>query len=385
MKILYLTGLKAVHFNNYIKIAIDNGYEIHLLGGKKEYRSRKEIIVHIGFYQKVKRKILKLSGQYDHKRFHEKLFQKIVNKHQPDIIHAINADFWGVIATSISHGIPTIITCQGADIYVVPFESKKQFHDIKRALHKADIVQTLSEGYAKNHLIEKFEVSHEKIISLYWGIEYKKLRQVLHNLNKTEIRELYDIHVDDFVIFAPRGMRNTFSPIFDIINVAKRFREENINFKMIVLLWGNKAMSERFIATVNDESLTSNFKLINDFISHDEMIKLYSVSNVSVSLHETDETSATVLESMALNVIPVLSNTGTYIDRFEDNKNALYVENYNKEMLIDKFLELYHNYDKVHLSMQKENLNIIEQFYDRDKNMKYTNKIYMDLLKDLKQ
>ena len=362
-----------------MELAKKYDYEVHLMGGRNDYRNDNNIYLHdINFVEKCYRKIMKAFFLWNEFYFQKKLLDLTIRKVKPDVIHAWGADFWGVLATSIDHNIPTIITTLGSDIFRVPFQNKKNFEKVKHALEKADIVHTTPSKAALDHLKEHFNIEEKKIVSLSLGIRYKEVKQIFDNTDKSQVRGKYSISEDELIIFAPRGMRPIFEPVFKLVPVARKMKLAGIKFKIVVKLNGNKGMADRFASEVENNQLNDQFILVRDYLSYEEVIRLFAISEILVSMSETDQIAAPVLEAMVTETVPILSNIEIYTSNFTEPGNVFFVDNDDEEQLFEKIMYVRNNYSKIKESnLFDSNKIIVSREYDSDKTVCEINDIYV--------
>jgi glycosyltransferase involved in cell wall biosynthesis len=381
MRILYLTTSKWINFGAYFDTCQKYGHEVHLIGGKGDYRYKEKIYLHdASLADKIIYKTLMKFSLCDDFALNRKILKNTIKKIRPDIIHALGVDYWGILAASFGLNIPVVLSTLGGDVLEVPFERKDMFERVKRALNKADIIQTTPSSSLVDQLRKDFHVEKEKIVPLSPGIEYKRIEAIISRTNKAEVKKRYGIDENEFVIFAPRGMRSVLEPVFALIPVAKKMESLDMEFKIIVKLHGsNQKMRRRFINQVEGNKLQKKFILIRDFIDYDEVIKLFVISDVFLSLAKRDQIAFAVLEGLATETIPVLSKIETYIERFKEPQNCFFVDNYDPEELLEKVEYLYNNHTQIQNRIAQNNAQLVRELYDREKNIDKINDIYLML------
>ncbi|WP_044639763.1 glycosyltransferase [Risungbinella massiliensis] len=87
--------------------------------------------------------------------------KKVIQKEQPDILHAHYASSYGFIASWVSFH-PTIVSVWGSDIYEFPRKNTLQRYIVERSLQKADLVCSTSQAMAeetRKYTAKKIEVT----------------------------------------------------------------------------------------------------------------------------------------------------------------------------------------------------------------------------------
>lgn len=381
MKVLYLTSIKEVHFNSFLDLATKYNHEVHLIGGHGSYNDH--ALVNLHQLDVISNKANNAITRFPALRsisLNKKLLKRVIKKVNPDIIHALGVDIWGVLATNVDSNIPIIISTTGSDVFRFPFQSKVIFNIVKKALDKATLVHTALSGKAVNHLQKHFNVPANKIIQLSWGINYRQIRSIHEKVHIEDVKKKYGIADYEFIIFAPRGMRKVFRPIFEIIPVAKEMKSRDLSFKIIVKLTGSeKRLRKQFKKEVERNNLTDSFIFIENEISYEEIITLFSISDLMVSLSESDQISTAILEGLVTETIAIVSNLSIYKDVFNDPDNLFYVDNYSYKGLANKIRYVYNHLNSIKERSVMTNLQLIDGLFDREKNIKTFNDLYTNL------
>lgn len=373
MKILYITSVKEIHFKTFLDLANKNNISVHLISSRKSYWKYENLKLHKipSIVFKGNNRLIKLFN-IDCLKIITKI---IINKIKPDIIHAIGVDRWGYIAASANKkNIPLIITCQGSDIFQHPFNNTETFRRVKYSLNKASVVHTLSKDGTIDHLVKNFHLNSSVIFPINWGINIKYIDSIINKYDRPSLLNKFKIKNGEIIIFAPRGLRPVFKPIFSLIKTAKILSNAGLNFKIIFCLWeGYKKLKSAFINEINSQEVGDKFILIDKFLDHEEILPIYHMSDITISLSESDETAAAILEAMYLGSVPLVSNTGTYKHHFQENDNLFFAENYNVDKLTEKLKFIMQNLDHIKNDIIKNNNVLIRTKYNREKN---SEKIY---------
>ncbi|MFC1579339.1 glycosyltransferase family 4 protein [Thermodesulfobacteriota bacterium] len=378
MDILYLTGIKGVQFRAFQSIAEQHHHNIHLIGGKREYRGNENICLHEP--NQLLAKIRKRLSAYSifHENYHiKKALPGILRTLEPDIIHAIGVNTWGFVATEnrISF-FPIIVTCQGNDVYRYPFLRKRNFSRTRAALQKADIVHVLS-AFTAGYLADLFDIPTEKIITGYWGLDLEAIDALIGRIDRDQARKDLGFTKSDFVFFLPRGMRPEFRPVKDFILAIAPLVKESQAIKLILLMHGSdKKLDHDTRQAVSHHGLENNVVFIDQFQPHSEIIKMFAVSDATVSIAENDETCSAVLEAMYCGSIPILSNTPTYRDRFENGTNVLFVNHSDPQEMYQRVKDTIANGSDIKMRMSSLNRQLIYRDYNREKNLPLIQKLY---------
>jgi len=373
MRILYLTSIKGVQFKAFLSVAESSGHVVHLIGGKQDYRAAPNITFH-----EPNGTIIRLTKYLDYLPYIGRKYslslnhavKQVIKRVKPECIHAIGANSWGVLAASCNSGSwPLVITCQGSDIYRFPFKHKKNFSEIKSTFQKADLIHVLSKS-SSLYVADLFQIDPDKIWTSYWGIDIDEIDQIMANTEIDFFKQSHGIHKEDVVLFLPRGMRTVFRPIISFIHSIAPLLKQKPHIKVIIMMHGNdEKMKKEINSVVHSHGVGKNFIYIDEFQPHTKMIKYFLSSDIMVSIAENDETCSAILEAMYCGVVPIISRTPTYQDRFCHEKNVFFID--NQELNTSKSLlsNVINNISAIKSHMIPSNKKIIKNKFSRNINL----------------
>jgi len=383
MDILYLTSIKEVQFKAFRTLAKQFGHNIHLLGGQESYQKDFAFQSLHSANSLFRFKKWLSRTPFIHSQYYLRAVYPGTKKTiKPDIIHAIGANSWGILATSNqSTSCPLVITCQGNDIYRYPFQRKKNFARIKQTLHQADLVHVLSDSTTQ-YLIDVFDLPADKITASYWGIDVADINEILRDADIESIKQHWGIAERDTVIFAPRGMRPEFRPIESYLSAILPLLRKNENIKLIIMMHGHdKSLDRRVRNLIKNTGLNQKAIFINEFQTHQDIIGLMLLSDITISLAENDETCSAILEAMYCGAIPVLSATPTYLNRFEDKKNVYFIDNSKMHQAVSMLQEIISELPALKQKISPINKHVILENFNRQANLKGLQSMYENLVR----
>lgn len=377
MRILYLTVLKQTQFTAFEAVAGQYGHQIHLVGGEKSYRHNQPIILHdeMNILLNLGRLFSKLHLS-ERGSFLRRALPRILARARPDIVHAVGASIWGVVAASVPRTHPVIVTCQGSDVFRYPFQDAKVFHQVQSALSRADLVHVLSDATVR-HLVDTFGISPSKIAVAHWGIDVQAIDCVVRQTDIAAVRKRWGASEDDRLIFAPRGLRPVFRPIVNLIKAVAPLMRQKRDIKVLFMMHGKDDHLEKEIRdSCRRNAIEDNVVLVKQYLPYEEMIGLFHASDMMVSLAESDETSSVILEAMYCGTVPVASNTVTYPGQFAEGRNLFLVNNTDVAALRDRLQSIMTDLGGTKSRMAAANRKLIRENYDRLHNLERIQALY---------
>lgn len=210
--------------------------------------------------------------------------------------HAHNTSGYGVAA--LVSGRRYVITTFGSEILTTEAKSKFYWYLISRVLKAAQIVTT-SSIHMRNILLQDLNVPLDKIVSFSPGVAsvFNLTGRSDVELSKPKVwfsnrrmMELYNINaiVEAFILYKKQG-----------------------GLGSLILLQGD-ALGDYADGITQLAATHSYIKVINEFISLSDMADLLRSVDFTVSIPETDQLSATLIEAMACGALPITSDIPAY-------------------------------------------------------------------------
>ncbi|MCS7366624.1 MAG: glycosyltransferase [archaeon YNP-WB-062] len=275
---------------------------------------------------------------------------KVVEKYDVNLIHAHFAYPEGLVGLLAKKktGKPLIITCHGYDINVVPEIgygirlSKKYDALVRKALKNADAVICVSNGLRKEIL--KLKVDAEKVFVVFNAVDLEVFRPPQrHELNdiKEEVKRLFEVDEDDFLILNARHLRPVYG-IEYLIYAASIVVNHVKNARFIIA--GEGELREKLKAMIQSMGLQKHVRLVGK-IPRTLMPKLMRASSIYVNTSLADGMSPSMLEACASGIPIVSFDVGGAGDVIDDGINGLLVPLKDSKMLASKIIYLLQNTD----------------------------------------
>jgi len=216
--------------------------------------------------------------------------KRIIKRFQPDLINPHFASGYGFMAALAARGkTPIALNLWGSDILIVPQKSalhrRKTVHALKRAAHVIGDSVYLVDAARK-----LTPVQHGSVIP--WGIEQEYLR--LH-------RTGYELSKPLRVI-VPRAHDDVYNNLFIVEALADLIRDGRI----VITFPGFGRLLEDFRRHA-DKLVGDNVRYYEK-LPRPEFLKMVSTNDVYLSAASSDSSPVTLIEAMALGLIPVAAD-----------------------------------------------------------------------------
>lgn len=292
--------------------------------------------------------------QYEN-AFKKAIEQEIV-EFNPDVIHAQH--IWIISSVLEQYNIPIIITSHGSDI--MGYKQSDKFHKhVKKAARDCKRIITIS-NHNKDEVNAILPEYQNKITTISNGYDNNVFYK--ENCDKTEVLKLFNIEkeYDKIVCFAGRLAKNKGIDI--LLNSAKIYEEENV----LTLIAGNGNEYDALYSQTKELGL-KNIVFLGDR-SHEDLRKMYSISDVCVIPSREEAFGLVALEALACGTPVVATKQGGLPDFITEDVGVL-VEKENVEQLAEGIMKV--------LNSEKEFKSEYIQNYAKNN---YSQEIFMDKL-----
>ena len=262
---------------------------------------------------------------------YENAFKKAVEQEiiefNPDVIHAQH--IWIISSVLDEYNIPILITSHGSDIMGYN-ESDKYHRHFKKAANDCKKIVAIS-NHNKEEICEIFSEYSNKIITISNG--YDKNVFYREECNKEEVLKSFNIdkEYDKVVCFAGRLTKNKGIDI--LLNSAKIYEKENV----LTLIAGHGSEYE-VLYPLKEKLNLKNIVFLGDR-THEELRKIYSISDVCVVPSRKEAFGLVALEAIACG-IPVIATKQGGIPDFVNDDVGVLVEKENVEQLADAVIKV---------------------------------------------
>jgi glycosyltransferase involved in cell wall biosynthesis len=258
--------------------------------------------------------------------FYQSFFRHLLNKIEPDLVHALRIPYEGMLAASIPPGIPLVVSTWGNDLTLHAHGSIFMAHQTRRVFDRADGFITDTQ--------RDLRLGHE------WGFSARKPTLVvpgsggvrLSELSTgSEFEKLPEELPDVPVIVNPRGQRPGSLRQDKFFQAVQLVVEKIPQVVFVCPSLAGDGESERWVDTLG---IRSKLKLWSR-LSQRQLWMLFQKSQIYVSPSVHDGTPNSLLEAMALGCFPVVGNIESMREWVQSGVNGLLVDATNAHSIAD--------------------------------------------------
>lgn len=242
--------------------------------------------------------------------------QDLVERHQPDLVHAMRIPFEGIAAGALI-GPPLIISVWGNDFTLRADRTRAMAKATRRVLAKAEVLHCDCHRDARLALEWGFPADRPIwVVPGNGGVDRSVFRP-----GPSDLRLRLGIPERATVILNPRGIREYVrtDTFFGALSSVLR------SFPDVHVVCPGMAGSHYAEKMITDFRLDSGRVHLLPTLDRLMMADAFRASRVSVSLSEHDGTPNTLLEAMACGALPVVGDVASVREWIRDGINGLVV------------------------------------------------------------
>jgi glycosyltransferase involved in cell wall biosynthesis len=297
--------------------------------------------------------------------------QRLVERHQPDLVHAMRIPFEGVAAAALK-GSPRIVSVWGNDFTLQASRSRITGKATRRALATVDLLHC--DCHRDAQLARDWGFPGDRpiwVIPGNGGVD----RSVFHP-GESEFRRSLGLPEHAAVILNPRGIREYVRTdiFFSALGpVLRSFTDAHV----VCPGMAGSRHAENMIA---DNGLDRRRVHLLPTLEHRLMAEAFRSSRVSVSLSEHDGTPNTLLEAMACGALPIVGDVASTREWIRDGINGIVVSARNGAGVTAALSRALRD-DALVQSARRENERIVADRADYQQNMLVVESGYEMLVK----
>jgi L-malate glycosyltransferase len=302
-KLLLIGSNRSVHFVNYYNLVKDYFDEVTVITDCENYPLSKDVHF-VNFSLKNPIRVLQTRNK----------IRSLIRSRKPDIIHVQQANSYSVLSVAARGDIkiPIVITAWGGDILDNPNDSYLLKILCRYVLRKGNY-------FTSDSLHMAAEMN--KIIG-------KDLDITIANFG-ADIRSV-DAEGKQNIIYSNRLHQDLYR-IDLIIRAFKKFMEKRQESWKLVIA-GSGYTTEFLKKTAKELNITDSVEFVG-WLDKETNEKYYQSAKIFVSIPNTDATSISLLEAMAMGCIPVVSNLPANLEWIVDKYNGIVVSDLNEDFL----------------------------------------------------
>jgi glycosyltransferase involved in cell wall biosynthesis len=369
MRICYVADGASIHTQRWVNYFARKGHEVHLICWRLMPGYNENIHIHL--LTRLAPKIWAVS-QYLSFLFWILQVRRLIRKIKPDVVDGHFITVYGFLS-AFSGFHPLVVSAWGSDMLVQPKRNPVSKFTAKYALRKADIIICLF----------PIDVAKEQITEL--GIDSNKIRTILLGVNTAEfnpshrddkIRQILGIEDSQPIVISTRSL----APIYNVDTLIKAIPlvlEEIPQAQFVIAGAGKK---QGYLGElVRDLGVSNNTKFIG-WIPRAELPKYLSSADIYVSSSLSDGASVSLLEAMACELAPIVTDIPANRPWINDGENGFLFPTGDYKTLASKIIYLLSN-EEVRSNFSRKSREIVRNKAEQQTEMEKIDSIYTELIK----
>lgn len=349
MRICYIANADISHTVKWVSYFVEKGHDVHVI-------SHKDVNI-------PGAKVYYIDYNIKNFIFKARKVHRLIKRIAPDVLHAHQANTCGLYAATMK-GYPFIVSAWGSDILTAPERSFIMKAIVKYVLKRAAYITSDAE-YMTERIIE-LGAEKEKVYTFPMGV-YEKI---------FDYRHVYDLSSPSLKIVSIRKLEK----IYRIDVLIKGFYEALKAFSEMTLTIGASGSQSEELKKLVKELKIEDKVIFTGRYKPDEAGRLLMNNDVFISIPESDSTSVSLLEGMAVGLFPIVSDLQGNKEWIDDYKNGIVLNCTSPKCIKEAILWCAEN--KEHLNNYLDyNINIIKKRALWKNNAKQVEKLYIDILK----
>ena len=369
LKLCFIANPNSIHTEKWLRYFINQMHEVHLIP-VRNYNKRIPGVIYHNLEGKFKsipilwiiEKIIKA--------------RRLIKKLSPDIIHGHYISGSGILSYLCGFK-PLVITAWGSDINSYSEYSFVKKILLRRTVQNANLITVVSNDLRKR--VIKLGASRENSYIIQFGIDTKLFHS---GYDVSALKKKLKIEDNEKIIFSPRMMLFKYN-IDNIIKAFKLLQRDFGNLRLILKSYLEKDKDKGYIKYIKrlvKELGIEDRTIFIGQVKYSTMPKLYNLSDVVVSIPNTDGAPLSVLEGMACGCNIVASNIPALQEWIKDDWNGYLVNVKDIEDISQKIKKSLLIKSDKREEIINRNLNIIREKADYFSSMKKMERLYYRLI-----
>jgi len=321
LKICLLSGASTIHTVRWANAMAERGHVVHLvtMHPSKMDRINPDVVVHqlkvpapLGYYANV----------FELKR--------LLGKVQPDLLHVHYASGYGTLARLVNFK-PTMLSVWGSDVYLFPYESKRNEKVLRSNLKAASLIT--STGIALKEQTELFINPTEPVEVVPFGIDTNLFKPISKRKDTDivigTVKRLKSVYGIDLLI----------QGVADLINHVKGTQYAELANRIKLLIVGEGPQLDE----LKDLSKQLNVDHCTEFVGavpNEEVPEYINDLDIYCAFSRSESFGVAILEASACEVPVVVSNVGGLPEVVQDGETGFIINHENRNEIVKKLFEL---------------------------------------------
>lgn len=365
MRICYLANANSIHTQRWVKYFASHGHEVHLIsqmpfGGNN--------IENIKLY--VLRRFnprIPIISLLVNLLFNVIQVKRWVREIKPDILHAhyiTSYGFWG----ALSGFHPLVLSAWGSDVLIDPKRSLLSRVLIKYTLKRADFFIAWSSAIKVALL--NFGAQESRTSVIFLGIDTHQFNSARR---EERLRQWLGASKSPIVI-STRTLSSLYS-VDTLIRAIPPVVEELPETKFVII--GDGDQKDYLVKLATDKGITNATRFLGR-VPHDELPKYLASSDIYVSTSLSDGTSQSLLEAMACELAPVVTDIPANQNWVTEGNNGCLFPIKDYKILAEKIIFLLRDKGARH-NFGTIGRNLVVEHGQYEQKMEEVEKIYQNL------
>lgn len=360
MKICFLSAASIIHTVRWANAMVDRGHQVELI--TMHHSKLDKIDARVMIHQL---KIPAPIGYYLNRIEVKRLLRKI----QPDIMNVHYASGYGTLAR-LADFSPTLLTVWGSDVYLFPYQSRRNEKTLRRNLKSVD--QITSSSNAMKEQTENFITPFYPIEVIPFGIDINRFKSnglvKVDNIVIGTVKKLEHIYGIDILIKATAKLIG-FLHLNDYDEIARKI-------KLQIVGDGSQLTHLQRLAEELDVTKITEFI---GAISNDSVPHYLNQFDIYCAFSRSESFGVAVLEASACEAPVVVSHVGGLPEIVQDGKTGFVVDHENIDDVVDKLFQLVMDKEK-RKNMGQNGRMFVQRYYDWNQNVSHMEKAYEELI-----
>lgn len=349
MRICFVAEAPFIHTHKWAEYFVNRGHEVHIISLRDD--KIEGATVHL-----VKNGFGKLAYLLALPQV-----KQLIQALKPHILHAHHVTSYGLLA-AISGFQPLFVTCHGSDVLVSPKRSPLLREVVKYVLAKAVRITSVAQHMTKE--LARMGIERAKILTFQYGIDrsqFCKRDSILASNGP--------------IVLSTRQLKPIYN--YELLLESVPYVLDEIPATRFVIV-GDGPEAPKLQQLSENRGISRNVEFVGR-IPHERITDYLNAATVFVSTSLSDGTSLCLLEAMACELFPVVTDIPANHEWIEDGKNGFLTPVDKPRLLAHHLVQAIRN-DELREQAGRYNATLVATKADFHQNMRLMEKEYVSYL-----
>jgi glycosyltransferase involved in cell wall biosynthesis len=359
MRILFLADAASYHAKRWVDYFVDQGHECFLISLEKGAPTKaKEFL--------VRSRILPSFLKYP---LSVRKVKEVAEEVKPDLTNAHFVPNYGFIGALLGRH-PLVVSTWGSDVLISAQKSSLHRLRAKYVLNKADLITT--DARVLTSAVLDLGVGDKKVIESPMGVDRELILEGERRRSDLSFRD----ENKTFVVMSNRRLE----PVYDLKTLLKAIPLviEHAKRKVKFVLVGEGSEKNKQMRLARDLKVEESVEFKGE-LSRKDLINCYTDSDIYVSTSLSDSTSVSLLEAMALRLIPIVTDVPGNREWIEEGKNGFLFSISDYHALAEQIVYAINEFSDW-MDFREKNISVIKQKAIWEDNMKAVEEEFLGLV-----